>query len=213
MGLNLDIMRLSTLLLAIPLLTAQQQPRFPQLKLGDTAGDQRALAERMMKETRVGLGGPWNVLLRSPSVGQAMVDLYHYFRWNSSLSNRLVEFGILVTAREASAPYEWFIHYPLALKEGASAATLAQVRAGKRPSAAKDDEAAAYDFAIELLRNHVVSDSTFQKAKAVLGEKGIVDLAALIGTYSAIGGMLNVAEVWGTTGSAPEYLPLPAEGE
>ena len=207
-----------TSLLILPLLSAgldaQQPPpppaRFSQLRLDDTSGDQRVLAERTMKETRVGLGGPWNIMLRSPNVGQAMVDLYHYFRWNSSLSNRLVEFGILVTSREASAPYEWFIHYPLAIKEGASAAALAQVREGNRPSPAKEDEAAAYDFATELLRTHVVSDAAFQKAKAVLGEKGVVDLTALVGTYYAIGGMLNVAEVWGTTGAAPEFLPLPA---
>ncbi len=203
-------MVLAAVWLSVAALGAQPR-RFPQLKLDDTAGDQRALAERMMKETRVGLGGPWNILLRSPNAGQAMVDLYHHFRWKSSLSNRLVEFGILVTAREAEAPYEWFIHYPLAIKEGASAAALAQVREGKRPAAAKEDEAAAYDFATELLRHHVVTDATFLKAKTVLGEKGVVDLAALVGTYQAIGGMLNVAQVWGTTGSAPEYLPLPAK--
>ena len=116
-----------------------------------------------------------------------------------------------MTAREAEAPYEWFIHYPLAIKEGASAAALAQVRAGKRPLSAKEDEAAAYDFATELLRNHVVAEATFLKAKAVLGEKGVVDLAALAGTYHAIGGMLNLAQVWGTTGGAPAYLPLPAK--
>lgn len=205
---------LAALLLASALMAQQPQPptsRFPQLKLEDTAsGPQRALAERMLNETRVGLGGPWNIMLRSPNVGQAMVDLYHYFRWDSSLSNRLVEFCILVTSREVQAPYEWFIHYPLALKEGASEASLAQVRAGKRPAQVKEDEAAAYDFATELLRDKIVSEPTYQKAKAVLGEKGVVDVAALVGTYSAIGGMLNVAEVFGTTGTAPQYLPMPA---
>lgn len=208
-------MLVAAALLATGLSAQQQQPpssgRFPQLKLDDTSGNQRALAERMMKETRVGLGGPWNILLRSPNVGQAMVDLYHYFRWDSSLSSRLVEFAIVVTARESSAPYEWFIHYPLSLKEGTSAAVLAQVRQGKRPSSAKEDETAAYDFATELLRNRTVSEATFQKAKTVLGEKAVVDLTALAGTYQAIGGLLNVAEVWGTTGAAPEYLPLPAK--
>ena len=204
---------LATLLLVPALMAQQPQPpasRFPQLKVEDTtSGAQRALAERLLKETRVGLGGPWNIMLRSPNVGQAMVDLYHYFRWDSSLSNRLVEFCILVTAREAQAPYEWFIHYPLALKEGASEAGLAQVRAGKRPTQAKEDEAAAYDFATELLRDKIVAEPTYQKAKAVLGERGVVDVEALVGTYAAIGGMLNVAEVFGTTGSGPQYLPMP----
>ena len=49
---------------------AQQQERFPQLKVEDTSGAQRTLADRMLKETRAGLGGPWNVALRSPVAGQ-----------------------------------------------------------------------------------------------------------------------------------------------
>lgn len=187
-----------------------QQPRFPQLKLEETTpGPQRTVAEKMIKETRVGMGGPWNIMLRSPTTAQAMVDLYHYFRWDSSLSTRLVEFGILVTSRESEAPYEWFVHYPLALQEGVQAAALADVKAGKRPTAVKEDEAAVYDFAIEQLRKHVVSDGTFQKAKAALGEKGVVDLGTLVGTYVAIGGLLNLSEVWGTPGNGPEFLPIP----
>jgi 4-carboxymuconolactone decarboxylase len=137
----------------------------------------------------------------------SMVDLYNYFRWKSALPNRIVELGILTTSREWDAPYEWYIHYPLALKEGVSAETLAAVRAGHRPPAAKADEAAAYDLAIELLRTHAVSAPVFQAAKAALGEKGVVDLNALVGTYVAIGGLLNMSEVRGADGTGPEFLP------
>ena len=184
-----------------------QQSRFPQLKIEEVTAEQRPLAERMIKETRVGLGGPWNVMLRSPAMAASVVDLYNYFRWRSALPNRLVELGILITSREWDAPYEWYIHYPLALKEGVSAETLAAVRAGKRPPAAKPDEAAAYDLAIELLRTHEVSTPVFQAAKAALGEKGVVDLNALVGTYVAIGGLLNMSEVRGADGTGPEFLP------
>jgi 4-carboxymuconolactone decarboxylase len=186
---------------------AQQAPRFPQMKLEDTSGEQRPLAERMLKETRVGLGGPWNIMLRSPQVGSSMMDLYNYFRWHSSLSNRLVELGILVTSRAWDVPYEWYIHYPLAIQAGVSAATLEAVRAGKRPTAAQPDEAAAYDFAFELLEKRAVSDAAFANARKALGEKGVVDLTALVGTYVSIGGMLNVSEVGGPDKVGPEYLP------
>lgn len=198
---------LAALLLASAL--PAQTPRFPQPKLEETAGDQRAFAERALKETRVGLGGPWGVLARSPTVGQAVIDLYHYFRHNSGLPARVIEFVILITARETEAPYEWFVHYPISVKEGISEAALASIRAGKRPATMKDDEAAAYDLAIEVLRNRTATDGTFQKAKRVLGEKAVVDITALAGTYAAIGGLLNVAEIWGKTGSEPQYLPLP----
>ncbi len=196
--------------LAASILASAQAPRFPQLKLEDTTGDQRALAERMMKETRVGLGGPWNVMLRSPKMAAGLVDLYNYFRWNSSLPARIVELGILTTSRECSAPYEWYIHYPLAIKAGVSAATLAAVREGRRPTSAAPDELAAYGAAIDLLRRHVVGERAFQAAKAALGEQGVVDLTALVGTYVAIGGLLNLSEVGGADGSGPEFLPKPS---
>jgi 4-carboxymuconolactone decarboxylase len=187
-----------------------QQSRFPELKLDDTSGEQRAVAERMLKETRVGLGGPWNILLRSPTVAQGVVDLYHYFRWNSSLPTRLIELGILITSKEAQAPYEWYVHYPLGIQAGLSATTLADVKAGRRPAQAQPDERAVYDFTTELLRARVVSDATFKKAKAALTEKGTVDLTALAGTYQAIGGLLNVSQTWGKPGEGPEYLPIPS---
>ena len=72
-------MRVSALLIGALLACAgaasAQQDRFPQLKLEDTSGTQRALAERMLKETRIGLAGPWNVMLRSPEMSEGLLSL------------------------------------------------------------------------------------------------------------------------------------------
>ena len=68
-----------------------QESRFPQLKLDDTSGDQRALAERFLKETRTGLTGPWNVMLRSPNMSENLLNIYNYFRWKTALPQPLVE--------------------------------------------------------------------------------------------------------------------------
>src|SRR5713226_6047134 len=122
----------TVVLLASAIAASAQQDRFPQLKLEDTSGDQRALAERMLKETRVGLGGPWNVMLRSPELSEGLLNLYNYFRWKTALPHALVELAILTTAREWSVQFEWFAHYPIAIKEGLSPAMLADLRVGKR---------------------------------------------------------------------------------
>ena len=103
--------------------------------------------------------------------------------------------------------FEWFAHYPLALKAGVSPAILADLRVRKRPENMKPDEAVTHDFAVELCRTHVVSDATFQKAKTLLGEKNVVDLTSLVGTYISIGALLNVAEVRTTAKDGPDYLP------
>jgi 4-carboxymuconolactone decarboxylase len=171
-------------LLASALAASAQQDRFRQLKLQDTRGDQRALAERMLKETRVGLGGPWNVMLRSPEMSRGLLSLYNYFRWKTALPRPLVELAILTTAREWSVQFEWFAHYPIALQAELSPAILADLRVGRRPENMKPEQAVTHDFTVELCRKHVVSDATFQKARTLLGEKNIVDLTSLVGTYT-----------------------------
>src|SRR5271165_1574011 len=104
------------LIAALPL--CAQQPRLPQLKLEDLTGDQRALAERMIGETRSGLGGPFNSMLRSPQMSEGLMSLYNYFRHNTALPRPLVELAILVTACEWSAQFEWYMHYSPARAEG-----------------------------------------------------------------------------------------------
>ena len=58
----------------------------------------------------------------------------------------LYEFAILITAREWTSQYEWYAHYPLAMKAGLDAKVADELALGKRPSAMSDDEAAVYEF-------------------------------------------------------------------
>jgi 4-carboxymuconolactone decarboxylase len=194
--------------LAFVLAAPAQQERFSQLKLEDTSGVQRALAERMLKETRSGLAGPWNVMLRSPEMSENLLGIYNYFRWKTALPRPLVELAILTTAREWSAPYEWSAHYPLALEAGVPQAVLASLRVGRRPDKMTPEQAVTHDFTVELCRKHVVSDVTFQKAITVLGEKNVVDLTSLVGTYISIGALLNMAEVKPAVKDGPGFLPV-----
>ena len=60
-------------------------PRFPQLTMEQLNAEQRPLAEKIMKFSSVGIGGPYNIMLRSPVFLQRMLDLLDYLRWNTSL--------------------------------------------------------------------------------------------------------------------------------
>jgi len=135
------------------------------------------------------------------------LNLYNYFRWKTALPQPLVEVAILTTAREWSAQFEWFAHYPLGIKQGLSPAMLADLRVGKRPANMKPEEALVYEFTTQVCRKHFVNDATFQKAKEMWGEKTVVDLTSLIGTYISIGALLNVGQVPGAAKDGTEYLP------
>ena len=180
--------------MAIGARVMSKEPRFPQLTMEQLTEAQKPLAEEIMKVSSVGLGGPYNPLLRSPVLGQRMFDLLHYLRWETSVPLKLNEFAILIIARQWRSQVEWFAHAPLAIKAGLSPDIVAELKAGKRPSNMSPLEAAVYDFVTELTSNHAVSDTTFDRAKKLLGEQQVVDLTTVAGTYISIAMLLAMSE-------------------
>ena len=171
-----------------------KEPRFPQLTMAQLSDQQRPLGEAIMKISSVGIAGPYNPMLRSPVLGQRMFDLLDYLRWHTSLPLRLNEFAILITGRLWRSQVEWYAHGPLALKAGLSPEVIADLKANRRPAAMQPDEAAVYDFVMELSVRHEVSDETFARAKMLLGEQQMVDLTAVTGTYVTVAMLLAMAE-------------------
>src|SRR5262245_57979163 len=155
-----------------------KEPRFPQLTMEQLDEHQRPLGEKIMKVSSVGLGGPYNTLLRSPVLGDCMFELWRYLRWDTSVPLRLNEFAILIVARQWRSQVEWLAHAPLAEKAGLAPAIIADLKANKRPGNMAPDEAAVYDFLTELLTRREVSDETFGRARLLLGEQQVVDLTA-----------------------------------
>src|SRR6202790_1203942 len=134
-----------------------KEPRFPQLTIDQLNDAQKPLGEQIMKISSVGLGGPYNPLMRSPVLGQRLFDLYHYLRWETSVPTKLNEFAILVIGRQWRSQGEWYAHAPLALKAGLSPQIVADLKANKRPANMAEDEAVVYDFVTELSTRHAVS--------------------------------------------------------
>jgi 4-carboxymuconolactone decarboxylase len=186
---------------------AGKAPRFPQLTMAQLSDAQRPLGEAVMKISSVGIAGPYNAMLRSPVFGQRMFDLLDYLRWHSSLPLRLNEFAILITGRLWRSQVEWYAHRPLALKAGLSPEVIADLKANRRPAAMQPDEAAVYDFVMELSTQHAVSDETFARAKSLLGEQQVVDLTAVTGTYVTVAMLLAMAEEGVPPGKEPPFGP------
>lgn len=181
--------------------------RFPALTVETVAPDVRALAEQIMKVSSVGLAGPYNPLLRSPLLGQRMFDLLDYLRWHSSVPTRLNEFAILIIGRQWRSQVEWYSHGPIALKAGLSQKVIDELRQNQRPASMQADEAVVYDFVTELTANRDVSDATYARAKALLGEQGVVDLTAVAGTYISVAMLIAMAREMPPAGKDPPFKP------
>jgi 4-carboxymuconolactone decarboxylase len=185
---------------------AGAQERFPELKREQMSPAQQKAADAIAAGPRGGLRGPFNAWLRSPEFADRAQRVGEYIRYQSSVPKKLNEFAILITARHWNAKYEWYAHYPLALQAGLEPAVAADLAQGRRPRGMSEDEAVIYDFSTELRRDRQVSDATYARAKALLGEQGIVDLIGVNGYYDLVSMTLNTARVATPPDGA---LPLP----
>lgn len=200
------------LALAIPEVrvhSSDKEQRFPQLKVEQLNEQQRPFADEILKVSSIGISGPYNMLLRSPVMGERMFAMLDYLRFNTSVPRRLNEFAILIQARLWTSQVEWTAHYPLALKAGLAETVANDLKVGKRPAAMQPDEAAVYDLCMDLAKDHVVSDANFKKAREVFSDQQIVDLIAVSGIYITLAMLSNTAEDPTPGGKTPPLQPLP----
>jgi 4-carboxymuconolactone decarboxylase len=182
--------------------------RFKPLTWDTMTPEQRTMLEHIFAGPRASADGPFNVLLRSPVMGDLAQQFGASMRFNRDIPRRLNEMAIIITGRYWTAQYEWVAHKRAALQAGLSPAIVDAIQNGKRPTGMTTDETAVYDFCTELLRTKQVSDATFDAAKAAVGEKGVVDLIGVMGWYQMVSMMLNVDRYPLPAGVQPELKPL-----
>jgi 4-carboxymuconolactone decarboxylase len=183
--------------------------RFKPLVYEQMTPEQKMMTDHLLNGERGGMNGPFNVLLRSPEMGDEVQKLGAQVRFHSSLPARLNEFAIILTGRFWNAQYEWYAHKRLALGAGLGAGIVDAVAAGRRPAGMGADEEAVYDFVTEYLRSKQVSDAVFDAARGRLGERGVVDLMGVVGYYGLVSMVLNVDRYPLPAGVAAELKPLP----
>jgi 4-carboxymuconolactone decarboxylase len=183
--------------------------RFAPLKADELSPSQKAWADMIAAPPRNAKFGspPYRAYIRNPDLAPRLSALSEYLRWNTTLAPRLSEFAILITARQWTAQYEWFAHYPLALKAGLDPKILGDLAAGRRPDNMRDDEAALYDLATALYRDKKVTDTVYKAAADKFGERGMMDIIGIIGYYDLVSMTLITMQAGAPNDSVP---PLPA---
>jgi 4-carboxymuconolactone decarboxylase len=167
--------------------------RMPALAMESMDAAQRAAAQELIDGPRGAVFGPFIPLLRSPDLMSRLQKVGEYIRFHSALETRINEFVMLIVSRLWTQQFEWRMHYPLALKAGVAEEVLVALGEGRRPLGMRDDEQIAYDLCEELARTHGVSDFTYQQAVAQFGERGVIDMLGLVGYFSTVSMIMNVA--------------------
>ena len=194
--------------LALAATPALAQQRLPTIPPDQYTAEQKKAADDFLAARKVPVFGPFEPMMHSPDVMSLARATGDYLRYNSAIGNTLSELVILVTAREWSQDYEWFVHQPIALKAGISKDTADAIADGRRPAKMTADEEIAYDFTIELLKNKRVSDATYNRAEQRFGKKGVVDMAGIAGYYTSLAMQLNMAR-YQFVGEGPRLSRFP----
>jgi 4-carboxymuconolactone decarboxylase len=161
--------------------------------------------------TLVGLRGPSGIWLHSPRLAGFLRAANQYLRFEATLDRRLTELAILVVARELDNQFEWTAHEPAALAEGLDAKIIEVVkhrqpvgRLGKRLG---KPEAVIIAFGRELFRKRRLSTATFARAVDLFSQRGVLELAALMGNYAMTAVILDTVDQQLHPGQKP-LLPV-----
>ncbi len=166
--------------------------RLPLASRDSVPENQRAAFDELVK----GYGavprlGPSSIMIHVPKVHQMMNAVNLYLRNESSLTKKIQELAMLVTARETDCQYVWNAHAASARAAGVGDAIVDALRERKELPKLANDEAAVVRFGQEFFRNRRVSRGGFQLALEQLGQRGVVELGLIMGNYASIALLVN----------------------
>ena len=179
--------------------------RVPEIDPDALTAEQRRVYDTIVADPRGGVRGPLAIWLQRPELADRAQALGRYCRYESSLPPRLSELAILVTAKVWGAEFEWYAHAPLARDGGLPEAVIEAIRADAEPAFAADDEAVVYAVARGMNAEKRLPQDLYDRAVAVLGLGGLVDLIGVLGYYSLVSMTLNAFEVELPDGTPPPF--------
>lgn len=166
--------------------------RLPIATRENVPADQREAFDEMVQNLgSVPQYGPGSALIHVPQAHLWATRLNDYLRRESSLTNKVLELSMLVTAREMDCQHIWNAHVGTARSAGVPDGVVDALRDKKELPAMAPDEAAVVNLGREFFRTHKVSRGAFQAALEQFGDRGVVELALTMGDYTMIAFAIN----------------------
>ncbi len=148
-----------------------------------------------IESSRGGVARNYAALLNNPQAAGAMAGLGGYARYETPLPPRIKALAVLTAAREACGHYVWTVNQSAAREAGLSDEIIAAIREYRAPAGFDADDAAVVQFVLELLRQHRISDATFEGVRRLVGDAGAVDVLVVSGYYHTLAHCLQGLEV------------------
>lgn len=134
--------------------------------------------------------GPFDPILRSPGVGQAISALGLALRNETTLPRAVTETAILAVAVRWTARFEWYAHAAIVRDAGLiDEDDLGAIADGRAP--ADPQIALAWRCANAVLDAERLPDALSSDAIEAWGERGLVELCAMVGHYTHLALLLR----------------------
>ena len=166
--------------------------RIPAPSRDTVPSDQTAEFDELLAGAgSVPLVGPGSIFWHVPKAQKLVTALNQYLRNDSSLSDKVLELTMLVTARENDCMYVWNAHAASARAAGVPDAVVDALRDRKELPDLAPDEAAVINYCQEFYRTNRVSRGAYQSAIEVLGKQCLIELSLVMGNYAMIAVAVN----------------------
>src|SRR4030095_14588098 len=169
-------------------------PRLPIPSDTEAFSEETRAAVRHILKQRHSMTPPSSYLTYAGQAGALLSALVDHLRYHTSLTAAETERAICTSARAANADYIWGGHVRLGLQEGTREEALHAVDTHGPLDGLTADESLIIRFGRELLEQPAVSDETFNAVRARYGERGLMELVALMSVYTMNANILRVVD-------------------
>ena len=168
-------------------LDPQSRARLPYLQRKDLDENAQKIFDVLPGRSREGvLSGPLAFAAYNPAVAKALFDL-HNAAVAGTLDPHVRELAIMVACRETNYSLEWNAHEASALKAGVDAKVIDVVRTRGPLTGLDEKDAAVIRFGRQMLGDRKMDAATFAKVVQLFGQRGAMDMVAVMNTYAVSG--------------------------
>ena len=167
--------------------------RIPLLKPEAMDGEQKRVYEDVLKKTGRASGGPSIAYAYVPGLWEANNMVSAYIENGSALTKAQIRIAALVTVRKWNSDFPWAAQARMALESGVDAKAVDAINNKQKASFANAEDQAVHDVAKEVVESGTLSQTSFDAAMKVLGNRKLIETVGCVGQFCKTAMVANLA--------------------
>ncbi len=160
--------------------------RYREVPIGDMPAAMRDAYDFTL-HLRGQVPGPHKIWLANPALSKTVVPTGAYYQERSTLTKAEIEIATNLVNGHWRAAYSNYEHENIAEDAGHLPNEKVQALIAGLPTGFEDPrQQVVYELASALVARRVVPTGLYKRAKALLGDAGVVDVTVLMGWFTAV---------------------------